>query len=316
MSRQTNQSPELPWDKRPLSVRDLAITVGVLIFACIASVALLAFALRNQMSNVSATSQTAAETTSSSSQSVAQGAAGPGQAIFEEKCVICHTIGAGVLVGPDLEGVTERRDRAWLARWIAEPDKMLAEGDPIATQLLQEFNNVPMINSQLSPTQVEDVLAYLENPGGPVSVTAVVLPEGDPARGEALFIGATTLANGAPPCISCHSTTGVGPLGGGTLGPDLTNVHARYGEAGLPTTLQSLPFPTMQGVFGARPLTDNEVADLFAYFTQTNQATAQAINYTFVIIGLLGFFILMLLSQLFWRKRLKAVRKPLLGGAK
>ncbi|MCZ7666994.1 MAG: cytochrome c [Chloroflexi bacterium] len=82
------------------------------------------------------------------------------------------------MVGPDLEGVTERRDRAWLARWIAEPDKMLAEGDPIATQLLQEFNNVPMINSQLSPTQVEDVLAYLENPGGPVSVTAVVLPEG------------------------------------------------------------------------------------------------------------------------------------------
>lgn len=316
MSRQTDPFSELPWDKRPLSVRDMAIALSLLIFACIASTALLAFALRNQTGNVSATSQTAAETTASSSQSVAQGAAGPGQVVFQQYCVACHSIGGGIVVGPDLEGVTERRDRGWLARWIAAPDQMLAEGDPIATQMLQEFNNVPMVNSQLSPTQVEDVLAFLENPGGEVAVTAVVLPEGDPARGEALFIGATSLENGAPACISCHATTGVGSLGGGTLGPDLTNVHDRYGEIGLPTTLQSLPFPTMQGVFGTRPLTDSEVADLFAYFTQTNQATAQAINYTFVIIGLVGFLILMLLSQLFWRKRLKAVRKPLLGGAK
>jgi cytochrome c553 len=165
---------------------------------------------------------------------------------------------------------------------------------------------------------VEALLAYLENPGGVIasSSAAVALPPGDSARGEAFFIGATSLQNGAPACMSCHSTAGVSPLGGGTLGPDLTNVHERYGEAGLTQTLQNLPFPTMQGVFGERPLTDNEVADLSAYFARANQAAAQALNYNFVLIGLVGFLVLLLIGQLLWRKRLKEVRKPLLGEAK
>ena len=65
-----------------------------------------------------------------------------------------------------------------------------------------------------------------------------------------------------------------------------------------------------------RPLTDNEVADLYAYFVGANQATAKALDNNFVFIGLVGFLVLLLLSQLIWCKRLKEVRKPLLGGAK
>ncbi len=86
-----------------------------------------------------------------------------GQVLFQERCATCHTIGGGTLVGPDLQGVTARRERDWLARWIKEPDKMLAEGDPIATQLLREFNNVPMPNLGLSDAQVEALVAYLES---------------------------------------------------------------------------------------------------------------------------------------------------------
>ena len=33
-----------------------------------------------------------------------------GRAIFDLKCKACHTVGSGDLVGPDLEGVTGRRD--------------------------------------------------------------------------------------------------------------------------------------------------------------------------------------------------------------
>jgi mono/diheme cytochrome c family protein len=195
---------------------------------------------------------------------------------------------------------------------------MLAEGDPIAAELFQEFNNIPMTNLGLSAADVEDVIAFLENPGGTVtsSPVTVSLTEGNPGRGEAFFTGAANLQNGAPACISCHSTAGVGPLGGGTLGPDLTKVHERYGEAGLPQALQNLPFPTMRGVFDDRPLTDNEVADLYTYFARANQAAAQALNYIFVLIGLVGFLLLLLVSQLIWRKRLREVRKPLLEGAK
>lgn len=45
------------------------------------------------------------------------GQPGAGQALYEQRgCPACHTLGAGSLVGPDLRGVTERRDRDWLVR--------------------------------------------------------------------------------------------------------------------------------------------------------------------------------------------------------
>jgi len=319
MSEQTSQSSELTWGNRPVSVRDLIVMVGVIVLACIGTTILTIYALQNQSLAVPVAQKTA-QSAVSPSQSAAQGSSvsGEGQALFQQYCIACHSIGGGIVVGPDLEGVTARRDEAWLTRWIAEPDKMLADGDPIASELLQEFNNIPMTNLGLSTADVEALLIYLANPGGVVtsSPTDLSLADGNPNRGESFFTGATNLQNGAPACISCHTTAGVGPLGGGTLGPDLTNVQERYGEAGLPQTLLNLPFPTMRGVFGEKPLTNNEVADLYAYFTQTNQDAAQALNYIFIFLGLAGFVILILISQLIWRKRLKEVRKPLLGGSK
>src|SRR5262247_2965138 len=53
--------------------------------------------------------------------------------LFQSRCGACHTIGQGDRVGPDLAGVTTRRDRTWLARYLAEPDRVRAEGDPIDT---------------------------------------------------------------------------------------------------------------------------------------------------------------------------------------
>src|SRR5215475_10866390 len=46
-----------------------------------------------------------------------------------------HTIGVGDRVGPDLRGVTERCDHAWLADFIMHPDKARARHDPIAMSL-------------------------------------------------------------------------------------------------------------------------------------------------------------------------------------
>ena len=85
------------------------------------------------------------------------------ETLFRERCSPCHTIGGGIRVGPDLLGVTQRRDRDWLLRWIKEPNRVLAEKDPIATQLLQEFNNVAMPNMGLTDEQVAALVAYLES---------------------------------------------------------------------------------------------------------------------------------------------------------
>ena len=39
MSTQTNQTSELPWDRRPVTSRDMAILIGILILACIGGAA-------------------------------------------------------------------------------------------------------------------------------------------------------------------------------------------------------------------------------------------------------------------------------------
>jgi mono/diheme cytochrome c family protein len=254
-----------------------------------------------------------------------------GQAIFQQKCASCHTVGGGQLVGPDLEGVTALRDRDWLIRWISAPDKMLAEGDPIASQLRQEYNNIPMPNMGLSETEVLAVLAYLEAQAGEATLaqaagTATPQPAQQPASavslgnlqtGHMLFIGERKLTNGGPACISCHSVGPVGALGGGTLGPDLTNVYSRYGgETGLAAALNGLPFPTMQGVFAGKPLTAKEQVDLLAFFANADQRSAAPPNTSFIWVGLGGFVVLGLIGQFTWRKRFTGVRKSLLGGAK
>ena len=90
-------------------------------------------------------------------------AAETGQEIFQNKCAACHTIGKGKLVGPDLAGVTSRREESWLKRQIKEPDRLIAEKDPIAMQLLKEANNVPMPKPELSDAEVAAVIAFLKS---------------------------------------------------------------------------------------------------------------------------------------------------------
>ena len=57
--------------------------------------------------------------------------------------------------------MTERRDPDWLARWIAAPDEMLAQKDPIATSLFLAFQQVPMPNLRLNEVEVDAIVDYL-----------------------------------------------------------------------------------------------------------------------------------------------------------
>jgi protein SCO1/2 len=85
-----------------------------------------------------------------------------GQALFVKACSSCHTIGQGDHVGPDLQGVTSRRDRAWLSQFLQTPNLMRAKKDPIAVALSAKFPGVLMPNLGLSETDVGDLLAYLD----------------------------------------------------------------------------------------------------------------------------------------------------------
>jgi cytochrome c553 len=102
-------------------------------------------------------------------------AAETGRAIFEDQCAACHSIGKGKLVGPDLAGVTLRREEGWLIRQIKDPERMIEEEDPIALQLLKESDDVPMATLELSDEDVAAVIAYLKSVENQASV-ATSLP--------------------------------------------------------------------------------------------------------------------------------------------
>ncbi len=89
-----------------------------------------------------------------------------GESLFRTRCSACHEIGPGdglARVGPNLLGVTAARDPLWLARWIREPDAMLAEGDPLATSLFEAWRRVPMPNMRLNELEVAALLEFLES---------------------------------------------------------------------------------------------------------------------------------------------------------
>ena len=86
---------------------------------------------------------------------------GQGEYLFATRCSACHTIGQGDKIGPDLLGVAKRRSRAWLDRFLAEPDRLLAEGDPVATALFDKYGKVQMPNLGLGRDEVAALREYL-----------------------------------------------------------------------------------------------------------------------------------------------------------
>ena len=85
-----------------------------------------------------------------------------GARLFNHQCAACHTVGKGDAIGPDLANVTKRRDHCWVTRYITEPDKMLAEKDPIAVELFNKYKNVRMPNLSLNPDDVAVLLSHIE----------------------------------------------------------------------------------------------------------------------------------------------------------
>ena len=85
-----------------------------------------------------------------------------GEYFFQSQCSACHTVGQGDKMGPDLLGVTTRRERTWLLRYIQVPDQVLASGDPIAKALYEKYQDVRMPNVSLGGADVAAIVSYLE----------------------------------------------------------------------------------------------------------------------------------------------------------
>ena len=92
-----------------------------------------------------------------------------GENLFRTRCGACHTLGeegsaalAKQALAPDLQDVTRRREKAWLSRWLREPDKMLAERDPQALALQARYKNLVMPNLSLGAEDAQALMGFLE----------------------------------------------------------------------------------------------------------------------------------------------------------
>ena len=82
-----------------------------------------------------------------------------GAAAFKQKCTACHYTDKK-LIGPAMKGIYERRNPAWVMNMLLNPTEMLQK-DPIAKALLKEYNNIQMLNQNLSQEEARAIVEYL-----------------------------------------------------------------------------------------------------------------------------------------------------------
>jgi len=256
--------------------------------------------------------------------------ASPAATLFEKSCYSCHNIGGGDKKGPDLKGATSRRAREWLQRYIATPAALNRAGDPDAAALFKKYTPEVMPDQAITPEQIDSLLNLIDElskknetfvPAGAKLSRSVVPADVD--AGRLLFTGSVALEGKGVACISCHNVSGVGALGGGTLGPDLTAVNARYKDPELIGILQNPGFPTMKSVFATHPITDEEIVKLFAYFQNARLAepasqvkpAAARVDFWFAIIGFGTVVLSFGMFGAIWRNRLRGVREPIVNSA-
>ena len=244
-------------------------------------------------------------------------------AFFAQNCASCHTIGGGKLTGPDLKGAIDRKDEEWMADFILDPKAVIDSGDPYAVELLREargtyMTDVPGIDRALAMKLVKLIAAESlkeKSIFAGLQISDRPLTAADVELGERLFRGAEAYENGAPACLSCHTVSGIGGLGGGRLGPDLTSAYARLeGRKALSAWLASPPSLVMQPVFKKHALEGEEVLALVAFLkdsAESGMPEAGPATLEFLLAGFGGSAFLLLLFDFLWRKRYRATRRPL-----
>lgn len=104
-----------------------------------------------------------------------------GAKLFKANCAACHSPTSKVVVGPGLEGISEKHDREWLGKWIKNSGELIASGDAAANEIFKEYNKSPMPPQAVSDADIDAILKYIVEyvpEDGPLP------PGGNPEGGE------------------------------------------------------------------------------------------------------------------------------------
>lgn len=81
-----------------------------------------------------------------------------GEDVYKKMCTACHRADKK-FIGPAPTGILNRRTPEWIMNMILNPVEMVQK-DPLAKDLLIEFNGSPMANQNLTQEEARAVLEY------------------------------------------------------------------------------------------------------------------------------------------------------------
>ena len=163
------------------------------------------------------------------------------------RCAACHTIGGGGTHAPDLLGVTDRRDRGWLARFITAPNEMRADGDSAALALRAKYQ-VQMPNLLLTEDEVQAVIRYVAEQGRAPGRAVTATPASPSPRQVEPSVGPMLAAYLAiQRALAADSLAGVK-----TRAHDIALYAATGGPAGEPVAAAAQAFERVADLSSAR----------------------------------------------------------------
>jgi mono/diheme cytochrome c family protein len=247
---------------------------------------------------------------------------------YKKSCAMCHTIGGGPLAGPDLAGMSERRERSWLIRFIVDPQAVIGSGDATAKAMVDEYKGMimpalPGMTHERAAALVDYVREQSSGKGDqPASSSSKremePLTSEDVERGRELFLGVRPLEAHGAACLACHDVNGLESMGGGRLGPNLTSVYERFGgRQGLESWLSAPPTPLMSSLYRTRPLSAREITAFVAFLEARppGDTVSKGMRHgAFSMLGMLGTGLLLGIFHLLWRGRRRGVRGKLVQG--
>ncbi len=159
---------------------------------------------------------------------------------------------------------------------------------------------------------------FFNEPPAQEVVSPETMPPGDAEKGQALFMGQAHFEHEGPPCMGCHSVGENGLLGGGAMGPNLTDITKQRSQVEILGTLSNsgpVISPVMKPIYTDAPLTAQEQADLLA-FLETSAGQPEAERELWVLgISLVGSVFGAGVLGFIYRNRLRSVRRTLVEKA-
>lgn len=206
---------------------------------------------------------------------------------YAQKCAGCHTVGGGKLTGPDLLPT-----RVWPKPELAAKIKLM---EPRVGPLSEDDINLYV--DLLQDARAQERI-HIAQELASKAVAATLAPASQSA-GEQLFDGTTQLANGGIACVTCHRAGAQG----GSLGPDLTELHTRMGKVAMISAIQQTQFLVMSGTYKNHPVTAQEAVHLAEYLSNPELMPTVSLEDKAPIVGASMGAISLLIVVALYRKR-------------